>query len=209
MDKVVIQGRSKLKGEVEVSGAKNSALPIMAAALLSDKTSVIENVPDLRDIRTMMNLLSSLGAEVQYENGTLTICPGKDLKTVAPYDLVSTMRASVCVMGPLLARMGHVEVSLPGGCVIGPRPIDLHIKGLKALGARIEIEHGFVKARVRRKLRGGEIYLGGAFGSSVLATANVLTASVLAKGTTTIVNAACEPEIVDLARFLKLMGAKI
>lgn len=209
MDKIVITGGRRLKGEVEVSGAKNSALPIMAAALLGDGESVIENVPDLRDIHTMIRLLRALGAKAMYEDGTVRIKAGKTLKSLAPYKLVSTMRASVCVLGPLLARTGHAEVSLPGGCVIGPRPIDLHLKGLEALGASIDIQHGYVNATAIRKLRGADIYLGGSFGSSVLATANVIMAAVLAKGKTQIENAACEPEIVDLMRFLKKMGAKI
>ena len=209
MDKIVITGGRALKGEIQVSGAKNSALPIMAAALLAEEESIIENVPDLRDIHTMIRLLRSLGAKVSYEEGVLSIRPGRNLQPLAPYKLVSTMRASVCVLGPLLGRIGHAEVSIPGGCVIGPRPIDLHLKGLKALGASIEIQHGYVHARVAKKLRGNEIYLGGAFGSSVLATDNVMMAAVLADGKTTIENAACEPEVVDLARFLKKMGAKI
>lgn len=209
MDKIVITGGRKLKGEIEISGAKNSALPIMAASLLGEEESIIENVPDLRDIQTMLRLLRALGAKAQYESGTVSIRPGKNLNPVAPYKLVSTMRASVCVMGPLLARMGQAEVSIPGGCVIGPRPIDLHIKGLEALGAHIEIQHGYVNARALKKLRGADIFLGGSFGSSVLATDNVMMAAVLAQGKTTIENAACEPEVVDLARFLKKMGAKI
>ena len=209
MDKLVIQGGKKLKGEVEVSGAKNSALPIMAAALLSEEESVLENVPYLRDIATMIKLLHSLGAKAHYEAGTITIKPGRNLKPVAPYKLVSTMRASVCVLGPLLARLNHAEVSLPGGCVIGPRPIDLHLKGLRGLNAQIDIEHGYVIARAKKKLRGSEIFLGGAFGSSVLATGNVLMAATLASGTTVIENSACEPEVVDLAHFLKKMGARI
>ncbi len=209
MDKIVITGGRKLKGEVAISGAKNSALPIIAASLLSEEESVIENVPDLRDIQTMLRLLRALGAKAQYENGTVTVKPGKNLNPVAPYKLVSTMRASVCVMGPLLARMGQAEVSIPGGCIIGPRPIDLHIKGLEALGAQVEIQHGYVNARAPKKLRGADIFLGGSFGSSVLATGNVMMAAVLAQGKTTIENAACEPEVVDLARFLKKMGAKI
>ncbi len=209
MDKIVITGGRKLKGEVEVSGAKNSALPIMAAALLAEEESQIENVPDLRDIQTMIKLIRSLGAKAHFDNGVVTIKPGKILKPVAPYKLVSTMRASVCVLGPLLARMGHAEVSVPGGCVIGPRPIDLHIKGLSALGAQMEIQHGYVHARVRNRLAGSEIFLGGAFGSSVLATGNVMMAATLARGVTQIENAACEPEVVDLARFLKKMGARI
>ncbi len=209
MDKIVITGGRKLKGEIEISGAKNSALPIMAAALLTDEESVIENVPDLRDIHTMAKLLRALGAKVSYEAGTMTIKPGNNLSPLAPYKLVSTMRASVCVMGPLLGRLGRAEVSLPGGCVIGPRPIDLHLKGFEALGAKIEIQHGYVNAHAFKKLKGNEIYLGGGFGSSVLATGNVMMASVLAYGKTVIESAACEPEVVDLARFLKKMGAKI
>lgn len=209
MDKVVITGGPKLKGEVSASGAKNAALPIMAASLLTEDEVIIENVPNLRDVHTMVKLLRSLGAKVQFEDGVVTIRAGKNLTPVAPYKLVSTMRASVCVMGPLLARMGYAEVSLPGGCVIGPRPIDLHLKGLKNLGADIEIFHGYVKARAKKYLKGNNIYLGGAFGSSVLATDNVMCAAVLAKGKATIENAASEPEVVDLARFLKKMGAKI
>lgn len=209
MDKVLITGGRKLKGEIEISGAKNSALPIMAAALLSEEESTLENIPDLRDIHTMVKLLRTLGARVSFESGVVTVRPGKNLKPIAPYKLVSTMRASVCVLGPLLGRLGHAEVSLPGGCVIGPRPIDLHIKGLQALGAHTEIQHGYVSARAKRKLKGADIYLGGAYGSSVLATGNVMMAATLAQGITTIENAACEPEVVDLARFLKKMGAKI
>lgn len=209
MDKIVIEGGRKLKGEVEVSGAKNAALPIMAAALLSEEESRIENVPNLRDIATMIKLLHALGAKSHYENGTVVVKPGRVLNPVAPYKLVSTMRASVCVLGPLLAREGHAEVSLPGGCVIGPRPIDLHLKGLRSLGAQIEIQHGYVIAKVKHRLRGNDTFLGGAFGSSVLATGNVMMAATLASGKTYIQNAACEPEVVDLAHFLKKMGAKI
>ena len=209
MDKIIVKGGTKLKGEVEVSGAKNSALPLMAAALLSPDESVFENVPNLSDIMTMCKLLRSLGARVIYEDGTLSIKPGKNLKPFAPYTLVSTMRASVCVLGPLLARLGESEVSLPGGCVIGPRPIDLHLKGLEALGAKIEIRHGYVRAKATSKMRGAEIYLGGSYGSSVLATGNVMMAATLTPGKTVIESAACEPEVVDLANFLKAMGAKI
>ena len=209
MDKLVVEGGRKLKGEVEISGAKNAALPILAAALLSEEESIVENVPNLRDILTMIRLLHSLGAKAHYEAGTVVVKPGRRLNPVAPYKLMSTMRASVCVLGPLVARVGRAEVSLPGGCVIGPRPIDLHLKGLAALGAKIEIQHGYVIAKVRRSLRGGDIFLGGSFGSSVLATGNVMMAACLASGKTFIQNAACEPEVVDLARFLRKMGAKI
>jgi len=209
MDQLVVEGGRKLSGEIEISGAKNAALPILAASLLSEEESVIENVPELRDITTMVRLLHALGARAHQEGRTLAVKPGCHLKPIAPYKLVSTMRASVCVLGPLLARRGHAEVSLPGGCVIGPRPIDLHLKGLRALGAQIEIQHGYVVARAKRRLRGNEIFLGGAFGSSVLATGNVMMAATLASGKTSIENAACEPEVVDLARFLKKMGARI
>lgn len=209
MDKLVVEGGRRLKGEVEISGAKNSTLPILAACLLSDEESVLEGVPDLHDIATMVKLLHALGAKTHYESGALVVKPVADLKPIAPYKLVSTMRASVCVLGPLLARLGHAEVSLPGGCVIGPRPIDLHLKGLRALGAQIEIQHGYVVAKAKRKLRGTDVFLGGAFGSSVLATGNVMMAATLAAGRTYLENAACEPEVVDLARFLKKMGARI
>ncbi|HRK62612.1 MAG TPA: UDP-N-acetylglucosamine 1-carboxyvinyltransferase [Candidatus Omnitrophota bacterium] len=209
MDKIIVKGGIKLRGEVETSGSKNSALPLMAAALLSPDESVFENVPNLSDIMTMCKLLRSLGARVTYDEGTLAIKPGKNLKPFAPYKLVSTMRASVCVLGPLLARLGESEVSLPGGCVIGPRPIDLHLKGFEALGAKIEIQHGYVKAKAGKKMRGAEIYLGGSYGSSVLATGNVMMAATLTPGKTVIESAACEPEVVDLANFLKAMGAKI
>lgn len=209
MDKIVVRGGRKLKGEVFISGAKNAVLPIMAAAILAEDVSRIENVPNLHDVATMIKLLRVLGVKVNQDNQTLEIKPRGSLKPLAPYSLVSTMRASVCVLGPLLARLGQAEVSLPGGCVIGARPIDLHLKGLEALGAQISIEHGYVKARTGRGLRGTDVYLGGSFGSSVLATANVMMASVLARGTTHIENAACEPELVDLAEFLIKMGAKI
>ncbi len=209
MDKIIVKGGVKLRGEIETSGSKNSALPLMAAALLSPDESVFENVPNLSDIMTMCKLLRSLGARVTYDEGTLAIKPGKNLKAFAPYKLVSTMRASVCIMGPLLARLGESEVSLPGGCVIGPRPIDLHLKGFEALGAKIDIQHGYVKAKAGKKMRGAEIYLGGSYGSSVLATGNVMMAATLVPGKTVIESAACEPEVVDLANFLKAMGAKI
>ena len=186
MDKIIVRGGAKLRGEVDISGAKNSALPLMAAALLSAEESVFENVPNLSDILTMCKLLRSLGARVSFDDGILAIKPGKNLKPFAPYKLVSTMRASVCVLGPLLARLGESEVSLPGGCVIGPRPIDLHLKGLEALGAKIEIRHGYVRAKAGRKMRGAEIYLGGSYGSSVLATGNVMMAATLTPGKTII-----------------------
>lgn len=208
MDKIVIRGGNRLHGEVSISGAKNSVLPILSATLLTPEKCIIENVPNLRDVRTMVKILEHLGVKLNFENGRLEVEPGafSDIRT--PYDLVCTMRASICVLGSLLARKGKAEVSLPGGCVIGTRPIDLHLKGLKALGADVEIEHGYIKATTR-KLRGCRIYLGGPFGSSVLATANVILAATLAEGETIIESAACEPEIVDLAEFINKMGGKI
>jgi UDP-N-acetylglucosamine 1-carboxyvinyltransferase len=208
MDKLVIEGGKRLSGTVQISGAKNAALPILAATLLTDEKSVITNVPPLRDVHTMIKILRSLGIKVQMQGDQVTVCPAKYKGVIAPYKLVSTMRASICVLGPLLVKKGLAQVSLPGGCVIGPRPIDLHLKGLSNLGADIKIDHGYVVAQ-GKKLRGNRIYLGGPFGSSVLATANVMMAATLIPGKTVIENAACEPELVDLARFLVKMGAKI
>jgi len=208
MDKLVIEGGKKLSGEVEISGAKNSALPIIAATLLTDATCTIHHVPKLRDTLTMMKLLESLGKKVHYEKGKLTISANGPLKDTAEYDLVSTMRGSFCVLGPLLAKLRRAKVSLPGGCVIGVRPVDLHLKGLKALGATMEVDKGYIVAKTRR-LKGKQIYLGGVFGSSVLATANIMMAATLAEGETIIESAACEPEIEDLGNFLVRMGAHI
>ncbi len=209
MDKLIIRGGKKLAGEVEVSGAKNASLPIMAAALLSSRKTVLKNVPFLKDIDTMVKLLEHFGAKVtRSADSSLEIEPGELTGSTAPYEVVATMRASVCVLGPLLARLGRAEVSHPGGCVIGPRPIDLHIKGLRKLGADITVEHGYVKAECGR-LRGADIYLGGPFGSTVLGTANIMMAASLADGVTIIENAACEPEIADLGRFLIKMGVGI
>ncbi len=208
MDKLVIEGGIPLKGEVEISGSKNACLPIMAATLLTDDKCVIHNVPHLKDVDTTIKILSSLGVRVKKEDKTLIREEGKYTGVTASYDIVSTMRASICVLGPLLAKKKEARVSFPGGCVIGPRPIDLHLKGLKALGTDIRIDGGYIIARAKQ-LRGANIYLGGHFGSSVLATANVLMAATLARGETFIHNAACEPEIADLANFLIKMGAKI
>jgi len=207
MDKLVIEGGRRLKGTVEISGAKNAALPIMAACLLTDEVCVINNVPSLRDVDTMIKILRALEVKVERKKQSVIIS-GRACKIKAPYSLVSTMRASVCVLGPLLARRGVSEVSFPGGCVIGPRPIDLHLKGLERLGAELKIKSGYIIAKAR-KLKGAKVYLGGHFGSSVLATANTMMAATLAEGQTVIENAACEPEIVDLADFLISMGAKI
>lgn len=209
MDKLVINGGKRLSGSVSVSGSKNAALPILAASMLADVPSVIHNVPDLVDIRTLCSILQRLGVKITRNvPHTLVVDPKRLRKYKASYDLVRKMRASICVLGPLLSRFGKAEVSMPGGCVIGPRPIDLHIKGLKALGVKLEIKHGYIVAEANR-VRGSQVFLGGRFGSSVLATANVMMAAVRARGTTVIENAACEPELVDLANFLVAMGADI
>ncbi len=208
MEKLIIRGRRPLKGVVTVSGSKNASLPILAATLLTDELCVIEGVPALRDVATMIRILRNLGLKVTHEGSRITVNPSGYAGIEAPYRLVSTMRASFCVLGPLVAKKGKAKVSLPGGCVIGPRPVDLHLKGLKALGASLRIDGGYVWAKAK-ELEGETIYLGGAFGSSVLGTANVMMTACLAKGRTIIENAACEPEVVDLANVLIKMGAKI
>jgi UDP-N-acetylglucosamine 1-carboxyvinyltransferase len=209
MDKFIIHGGSKLKGSVRIGGAKNAALPIMAASLLTSGKVTLRNVPDLRDIASISEILQVLGMRVERTAPTtVEMETVDDTKVEAPYELVSTMRASICTLGPLLAKRGRARVSMPGGCVIGVRPIDLHLKGLKALGAHVEVKHGYLEAKAKR-LRGAEIYLGGPYGSSVLGTANVMMAAVLAVGETVIENAACEPEIQDLAHFLNRCGARI
>ncbi len=208
MDKLVIDGGRRLQGTVEVSGAKNSALPILAATFLSREKSVIKNVPQVADVFTMVKIMKQLGAKVSHAADTVEIDSSGVKHPVLSYKLVSTMRGSICFLGPFLARFGHAQVSFPGGCVIGPRPIDLHIKGMKALGAEVTLDHGYVLAKAKQ-LKGRRIFLGGAFGSSVLGTGNVMMAATLAKGRTVIDNAACEPEVVDLGNFLKKMGAKI
>jgi len=207
MDKFIVYN-SKLKGEVTLSGSKNAALPIMAATLLTDEECTIHNVPRLADIITMGRILDILGKEVRFEENALIVRTRKASSCVAPYRLVRTMRASFCVLGPLLARRKKAKVSLPGGCVIGARPVDLHLKGLKELGAAVRIDKGYCFAQTK-ELVGKHVFLAGAFGSSVLATANILMAATLAKGETIIEYAACEPEVVDLAMFLKKMGADI
>ncbi len=209
MDNLIVEGGRRLEGTVEVSGAKNAALPVLAATVLTKEKSVIRNVPHVSDILTMVKILKGLGAKVNHAADTVEVDPSGIVNPFLTYKLVSTMRGSICFLGPLLARFGHAKVSFPGGCVIGPRPIDLHIKGIKALGADITVEHGYVMATAKKKLRGARIYLGGAYGSSVLGTANVMMAATMAQGRTTIDSAACEPEIVDLGNYLKKMGAKI
>jgi UDP-N-acetylglucosamine 1-carboxyvinyltransferase len=209
MEKVIITGGEPLQGTVHVSGSKNSALPIIAASLLTQEPCTIRGVPNLSDIQFMCDILKWLSVEVKHDrnNGVVQVRAANPLG-VAPYELVRKMRASICLLGPLLGRLHNCKVSLPGGCVIGDRPIDQHIKGFKRLGAEVLIENGYVHARCK-ELVGSEIFLGGRFGSTVLGTANVMMAAVLAKGETHIESAACEPEIEDLANFLNKMGAKI
>lgn len=207
MDKILVHGGQPLSGNVKISGSKNSALPILAATLLTKEPCVIHHVPDLSDIHYMLQILASLGAEVERASGTVTV-KAENIKTHAPYDVVRKMRASVCVLGPLLGREKEATVSLPGGCVIGDRPIDLHLKGLEALGAHHRIDAGNVKV-FASELRGGTMNLRGKLGPTVLGTDNVMMAAVLAEGTTVIESAAAEPEVVDLANFLIKMGAKI
>ena len=212
MDKLVVTGSGKLAGEVAAGGSKNACLPILAACLMTDEECIIHDVPELVDIVRLGRLMGELGAEVSRDEddpGTVRVQVKDEGNCEARYDLVRQMRASICVMGPLVAKRGKCIVSQPGGCAIGDRPINLHLHGLAAMGAEYE-RTGGGNIRVKaKKLNGVEIFLGGPFGSSVLATANVMSAACLAKGTTMIESAACEPEIVDLADFLNKMGAKI
>ncbi len=209
MDKIVIQGGVPLNGTVSVRGAKNAALPILFATLLGRGRSVIKGVPSLRDINSAILILRELGMTCERrKDGAIEVEVDDDSRFTVPWEQMRKMRASICALGPLLARRRRARVSQPGGCVLGVRPIDLHLKGLSALGGEIRNEHGFIDARAER-LRGSTVFLGGPFGSSVLGTANTLMAAVLAKGTTVIECAACEPEIADLAGFLSAMGAKI
>ena len=214
MQKIVVEGGVPLHGEVQISGAKNAVLPILCATLLADEPMAISNVPHLHDVVTTAKLLAGLGAEITIDQGTIgkgsesgiVVDPRSVNSHVAPYELVKTMRASVLVLGPLLAKYGAAEVSLPGGCAIGSRPVDLHIKGMQALGAEVSVDHGFIKARSNGRLRGGRVVFDMV---SVGATENVLMAAALADGTSVLENAAMEPEIVDLAECLKAMGAQI
>jgi UDP-N-acetylglucosamine 1-carboxyvinyltransferase len=205
MDKFIIKGGRKLSGEVEISGAKNAILPIMVATLLAEGRSVLCNVPYLNDIKMMAHLLRVIGARVEFHDNTLEIDATHASYCEAPYELVSKMRASIYVMGPLLGRFGKARVSFPGGCAIGTRPVDLHLEAMEALGAKIEIEHGYINANCK-KMKGNKINFSKV---SVGATANALMAAVLAQGTTDIFNAALEPEIGSLIDFLNLMGANI
>ncbi|MCM8770901.1 MAG: UDP-N-acetylglucosamine 1-carboxyvinyltransferase [Candidatus Omnitrophica bacterium] len=208
MDKLVIEGGVPLSGEVVISGSKNAVLPILAATLLTDEPCIIKGAPFLRDTNTMLKILRSLGKDYSFHRDNIVVTSSKTHNFVADYKLVSTMRASFCVLGPLLGKLRKAKVSLPGGCIIGIRPVDLHLKGLRQLGTDIDIEGGYVVAKAKN-LKGASIYLGGEFGSSVLATDNIMMAAVLAKGKTIIESSACEPEVVDLAEFLIKMGAKI
>ncbi|MGZ5021375.1 MAG: UDP-N-acetylglucosamine 1-carboxyvinyltransferase [Chthoniobacterales bacterium] len=207
MDKILVHGGHSLSGSIKISGSKNSALPILAATLLTREPCVLHHVPDLSDTNYMLQILTHLGADVERASGTVTVTAEK-IESVAPYDVVRKMRASVCVLGPLLGRCGEATVSLPGGCIIGDRPIDLHLKGFEALGAAVRVENGNVKV-FASKLHGAVINLRGKFGPTVLGTDNIMMAAVLAEGTTVIEGAAQEPEVCDLADFLNKMGAKI
>lgn len=207
MDKLVISGGHPLHGEVAISGSKNAALPLMAACLLTSEPCTISNVPSLIDVSTMTELLIHLGVEVRRDADQITI-QARDPKGEAPYEIVRRMRASYYALGPLLGRLNHARISLPGGCAIGARPIDLHIKGMEKLGAEVKVDEGYVNANAT-KLKGAEIFLEGTKGPSVGATINVMMAAVLAKGTTRIIGAAAEPEVCTVARFLRKMGASI
>ncbi|MBK72197.1 MAG: UDP-N-acetylglucosamine 1-carboxyvinyltransferase [Verrucomicrobiales bacterium] len=208
MDKLLVHGGTSLSGSINISGSKNASLPILAAALLTDQQVVIERVPDVSDTNYMLQILSALGCEVERYSGTVKITAA-DIHPEAPYEIVRKMRASICVMGPLVARLGRASVSIPGGCVIGDRPIDLHLKGLQAIGANIDTEGGNILIEAKEGLEGQEVDLSGKHGPTVLGTDNLLMAAVLTEGITVIESAACEPEVVDLANFLISMGAKI
>jgi UDP-N-acetylglucosamine 1-carboxyvinyltransferase len=205
MDKLVIEGGYRLVGEIPVSGAKNAALPLFAASLLVEDWITLKNVPALADIRTISRLLRQMGVKTEGESGTVRLNAAGVASQEAPYDLVKTMRASVLVLGPLVAKWKRARVSLPGGCAIGARPINLHLKGLEAMGARVELRHGYVEAQADR-LRGTDFYFDI---STVTGTENLMMAAALAEGRTVLKNAACEPEVVELAKALIKMGARI
>jgi UDP-N-acetylglucosamine 1-carboxyvinyltransferase len=218
MDTFVIRGGRRLSGRLTINGSKNAALPLMAAALLTDHPVTLRDVPVLADIKNMQRLLAELGCHVANE-GMDHAQEGVKLHTTdssashARYDIVRTMRASICILGPVLAKRGQARVSMPGGCAIGDRPVDLHLRGLEALGAQISLEGGDIVAKIPgprgSRLKGARIFLGGTFGSTVLGTANIMSAATLADGQTVIESAACEPEVVDLAKLLNAMGARI
>jgi len=208
MQKLIVQGGNRLNGKVNISGSKNSSLPILAATLLTKEECIIHRVPDLSDTNYMLQILRELGAEVERASGTMHI-KAANIISDAPYDLVRKMRASICVMGPLTGRLRRAVVSMPGGCVIGDRPVDLHLKGLEYLGATVKMDGGNLFIEATKPLKGCTMNLLGKFGSTVLGTDNVMMAAVLTKGTTIIEGAAAEPEVEDLANFLIKMGAKI
>src|SRR3982751_6069281 len=221
MDSFIMRGGNRLKGKIEISGSKNSALPILAAVLMADGKTTLRGVPRLSDIDSMCKLLGELGCHVyRHDNpdhsgsgpsldGPLDITVTDASKSEARYDIVKTMRASICVLGPLLAKRGRAVVSIPGGCAIGDRPVDLHVRGLQKLGAEFRTEGGNIVGEVKGRLKGCRMYLGGAQGPTVLGTINVMCAAALAEGETVLVGAACEPEVVDCAEMLIKMGAKI
>lgn len=206
MAKIIVEGNGPLNGTIQISGAKNAALPLMCAGLLTDGEFTLTNVPDLRDIRSLIELIQSFGADAEFSDSTVKIHAEKITSTTAEYDLVSQMRASVLVLGPLVARFGEAKVSLPGGCAIGSRPVDLHLSGLEALGAEIELHGGYIEAKAPNGLKGAHITFPKV---SVGATENIMMAAVLAEGQTILSNAAREPEIVDLGECLNAMGANI
>ncbi len=219
MDSFIIRGGSRIKGTVEISGSKNSSLPILAACLMADGKTILHRVPRLSDVNSMIDLITQLGCSVKRNdpkekgglqlNGSLEVEVVTEQQCWAPYEVVKTMRASICVLGPLLAKRGRARVSIPGGCAIGDRPIDLHLRGLQKLGAEFRTENGDIVGEVRGRLKGCRMYLGGAQGPTVLGTINVMCAAALAEGETVLVGAACEPEVTDCANFLNAMGAQI
>ena len=207
MDKIIVRGGQQLNGNVSVEGAKNAVLPVIAASILaSEGSSVIHDVPVLADVYTINEVIQNMNADVQFKDNKVIVDASQELKTEAPFEYVRKMRASVLVLGPLLARFGHANVAMPGGCAIGSRPIDLHLKGFEAMGARVHVGNGFVEVEVDGRLQGAKIYLDV---PSVGATENIMMAATLAEGRTFIENAAKEPEIVDLANFLNKMGARV
>lgn len=211
MDIFKIEGPVRLSGSVSVNGSKNASLPIMAAAILAPGQSILKSIPNLSDISVLCELLNSLGCKTdRKDNGDMCIDASTVDNPVGDYEIVRKMRASICILGPLVARCGRAEVSMPGGCAIGDRPVDIHIRGLQELGEKIHLKNGYIVAEAPAKgLRGKNIFLGGSFGSTVLGTANVMMAASLARGKTVIESAACEPEVADLANYLNAMGAKI
>jgi len=216
VDAFVIHGGKRLSGRITINGSKNAALPLLATSLMTDQPVTLRNVPRLADINNMRRLLAELGvteSETEAPDGTrnLTLRAADESNSHARYDIVRTMRASICVLGPMLARRGYARVSMPGGCAIGDRPVDLHLRGMEALGAEVTLDAGdiIVRAPATGRLRGARIFLGGPFGPTVLGTSNVMCAAALAEGTTIIESAACEPECVDVARLLTAMGARI